>query len=78
MLKLKFCGGSFLFSNLLRRTSNKDPWERGRLATTTATIYIGKTANMHVHHAFLYISFPSLLDYHGKLPNFTLMEGENT
>ena len=26
---------------------------------------------LHVHHAFLYISLPSLHDYNVKVPNFT-------
>ena len=29
-----------------------------------------KTTTLHVHHAFLYISLPSLHDYNVKLPNF--------
>ena len=28
-----------------------------------------------MHDAFLYISFPSLHDYHVKIPNFTFCEG---
>ena len=28
-----------------------------------------KTTTLHVHHAFLYISLPSLHDYNVKLPN---------
>ena len=35
----------------------------------------GKTKTLHVHHAFLYISLPSLHDYHVKIPNFTFCEG---
>ena len=34
-----------------------------------------KTATLHVHLAFLYISLPSLRDYDGKMPNFTFYEG---
>ena len=30
-----------------------------------------KTTALHVHHAFLYISLPSLHDYDVKHPNFT-------
>ena len=30
---------------------------------------------LHVHHAFLYISLPSLHDYDVKMPNFTLYRG---
>ena len=28
------------------------------------------TTTLHVHHAFLYISFPFLHEYHVKMPNF--------
>ena len=35
----------------------------------------GKTTTLHVHHAFLYIYFPSLHDYHVKMPNFTFCGG---
>ena len=31
---------------------------------------IGKTTILHVHHAFLYISFLTLHDYDMKMPNF--------
>ena len=34
--------------------------------------WIGKTTTRHVHHAFLYISLPSLHDCNGKMPNFTI------
>ena len=37
--------------------------------------YIGKITTLHVHHAFLYISLPSLHDYDVKLPNFTYCGG---
>ena len=30
-----------------------------------------KTTTLHVHHAFLYISLPSVHDYDVKMPNFT-------
>ena len=30
-----------------------------------------QTTTLHVHHAFLYISLPSLHHYDMKLPNFT-------
>ena len=36
---------------------------------------LSKTTTLHVHHAFLDISLPSLHDYHMKLSNFTLCEG---
>ena len=48
------------------------------MATATATrtavnqeVSIGKITTLHVHHAFLYISLPSLHDYDVKMPNFT-------
>ena len=31
--------------------------------------FISKTTTLHVHHAFLYISFPFLHDYDVKMPN---------
>ena len=38
----------------------------------------GKTTTLHVHHAFLYISLPSLHDYNVKVPKFTFAEDGNT
>ena len=32
---------------------------------------ITKTTTLHMHHAFLYISLPSLHDYDVTMPNFT-------
>ena len=32
---------------------------------------ISKTATLHVHHTFLYLSLTSLYDYDVKMPNFT-------
>ena len=34
-----------------------------------------KTIALHVHHAFLYISLPSLHDYDVKMPNFKVYGG---
>ena len=34
---------------------------------------MSKTKTLHVHHAFLYISLPSLHDYNVKMPYFTLL-----
>ena len=42
---------------------------------TKATGLITKTTILHVHHAFLYISLPSLHDYDVKMPNFTFYRG---
>ena len=36
---------------------------------------IRKTTTLHVHHAFLHISLPSLHDYDVELPSFTFYEG---
>ena len=56
----------------------------GALATTTATatrtakkqqVQIGKTITLHLLHAFLYVSQPSLNDCEMKLPNFTRLPG---
>ena len=43
----------------------------------TAIGLVSKTTTLHVHHAFLYISLPSLHDYKVKMPNFTFMENVN-
>ena len=40
-----------------------------------AIVEISKTTTLHVHHAFLSISLPSLHDYHVKLLNFTFYGG---
>ena len=39
---------------------------------------ISKTTTSHVHHTFLYISFPFLHDYTVKMPNFALYGGQET
>ena len=36
---------------------------------------LSKTTTLHVPHAFLYISLPSLHDYDVKMPNFTFYGG---
>ena len=36
---------------------------------------ISKTKTSHVHHTFLYISFPFLHDYDVKMPNFAFYGG---
>ena len=59
----------------------RDVWVRGSNVTTTATgtptrtaitqkVKIRQTTTLHVHHAFLYTSLPSLHDYNVKVPNF--------
>ena len=47
----------------------------GNENATKAIGLISKTTILHVHHAFLYISLPSLHDYDVKIPNFTLHRG---
>ena len=42
---------------------------------TKAIGLISKTIILHLHHAFLYISLPSLHDYAVKMPNFTMYRG---
>ena len=37
--------------------------------------FFSKTTILHVHHAFLYISLPSLHDYDVKMPNFKFYRG---
>ena len=39
--------------------------------------FINKTTALHVHHTFLYISFPFLHNYDVKMPNFVFMEDVN-
>ena len=36
---------------------------------------MSKTKTLHVHHAFLYISLPSLHDYNVKMPNCSFYGG---
>ena len=38
---------------------------------------ISKTATLHMHHTFLFISFPFLHDYDVKMPYFAFMEDVN-
>ena len=47
----------------------------GKGNATKAIDLISKTKILHVHHAFLYISLPSLHDYEVKMPNFTMYRG---
>ena len=42
---------------------------------TKAIGLISKTTILDVHHAFLYISSPSLHDYDVKMPNVTMYRG---
>ena len=45
----------------------------GNVAKTIGLI--SKTTILRVHHAFLYISLPSLHDYDVKMPNSTMYRG---
>ena len=47
----------------------------GNGTATKAIALISKTTILHVHHAFLYISLPSLHNYDVKIPNFTTYRG---
>ena len=49
------------------------PREAIRYSANTALE--GKTTTLHVHHTFMYISFPLLHNYDVKLPNFTFYGG---
>ena len=70
-----------LFSPQLLGTGQKWPYILGTLTchdgddnekVKKAMGSIGKTTTLHVHHAFLYISLPSLHNYDVKWPNFEL------
>ena len=41
-------------------------------------VQIGKTSTLHLQHAFLYISLPSLHNYDVKRPNFMFVKGMRT
>ena len=47
----------------------------GNGKATKAIGLISKTTILHLHHAFLYISLPSLHDYDVKMPNVTMYRG---
>ena len=53
-------------------------WVEANNAGKTAIGLISKTTTFHVHHAFLYISLPSLLDYDVKMPILLFLEDVNT
>ena len=55
-------------------TLRSDNGDRKGNATKTIAL-ISKTTILRVHHAFLYISLPSLHDYDVKMPNFTMYRG---
>ena len=45
----------------------------GRRTAKNQPVFIYKTTNLHVHHAILYISLPSLYSCDIKLLNFTCL-----
>ena len=51
--------------NLIGSFSNDD----GNQGVKKAIGLLRKTTNLNVHHAFLYISLPTLHDYDVKMPN---------
>ena len=58
-------------SNVLLGRLSNDEGENGKKAIG----FIGKGTTLHVHHAFLYISLPSLHGYDVKMPIFTFCGG---
>ena len=60
---------------MLVGTLRSDDGDGNGNATKAAIGLISKTTISHVHHAFLYISLPSLHDYDVKMPNFTFYRG---
>ena len=64
MLSLCLCGG---WEGLIGSFSNDD--DDGKEDVKKAIGLLRKTTTLHVHHAFLYISLPSLHDYDVKMPN---------
>ena len=59
-----------LLGNL--RSDDADVNDSGKKAID---LDLSKTTTLHVHHAFLYISLPSLHDFNVKVPNFTFYRG---
>ena len=51
--------------------SNDDGNGNGNEKAKKAMGLLSKTTTLHVHHAILYISLPSLHDYDVKMPDFT-------
>ena len=61
---------SWALSNVLLGSLNNDDGDVNK-NDKKAIDFIGKTTTLHVHHAFLYISLPSLHGYDVKMPIFT-------
>ena len=74
--KWRFCSRrrSCCFKSSVLGTLRSDDGDGNGNATKTIGL-ISKTTILHVHHAFLYISLPSLHDYDVKMPNFTMYRG---
>ena len=77
---IKFKGNSKRISgNSLspRKFQNNDIRElkQGRRRRQRERQKIGEKTTLHVHHAFLYVSLPSLHDNDVKVPNFTFSGG---
>ena len=64
-----------MLKGLLETLRSDDGDGNGNGNATKAIGFITKTTILHVHHAFLYISLPSLHDYDVKMPNFKLYRG---
>ena len=63
----------YLLCALIGSFSNDDG--NGNENAKKAVVLSSKTTTLHVHHAILYISLPSLHDYDVKMPDFTLYGG---
>ena len=63
----------WVLSNTTGSFSNDDGDDNEHVKKETCLLR--KTTNLHVHHAFLYISLPLLHDYDMKMPNFTFYGG---
>ena len=61
------CDHALLFISVIRNFSND--YGDGNENVKKALFLLRKTTTLHVHHAFLYISLPSLHDYDVKMPN---------
>ena len=76
---LGICVGSIAFSPqstplpILGSFSNDEG--DGKEDVKKAIGLLRKTTTLHVHHAFLYISLPSLHDYDVKMPNCKIYGG---
>ena len=57
----------------IRDFRSNDADDNENVQNTTGLI--SKTTTSHVHHTFLYISFPFLHDYDVKMPHFTFYRG---